>query len=234
MQLRVAICEDDRLICKDTQRRILELRPEYEISAYDTGEELLLTNGAFDLIFLDIELPGKDGMRIARELRERKYAGLIIFLTSHMEFMQEAFKVRAFRFLNKPIQMEGLDETLTEAEKEIFADKRMILTDYGVKILISVSDILFIESRKNKTIIHTLHEVLETNETLKHWLQELGNTGFLQVHKSYVISLRYIKMFETDFVTLHDTQIRIPVSRRNAGMVKKAFFDYVRANAKYM
>lgn len=234
MQLKVAICEDDKMISEDTQRRILEIRSDYVIDTYSTGEELLLTDKGYDIVFLDIEMPGKDGMSVAKELREKKYCGHIIFLTSHTEFMPEAFKVKAFRFLEKPIKMEELDETLAESEKEIFMDKKLIVTDYGAEILINISDILYVEAQKNKTLIYTFDDELETNFTLKYWMQELGDVDFFKVHKSYIVSLRHIKAFDVDCVILHGLGVRIPVSRRNTSFVKKAFFDYVRANAKYM
>lgn len=234
MRLKVAICEDDEILCEGTKQRILEIRPDYVIDMYPTGEELLLTEKGYDIVFLDIEMPGRDGMCIAKKLREKKYSGHIIFLTSHTEFMQDAFKVRAFRFLEKPIKMEELDETLVESEKEIFMDKKLIVTDYGAEILINISDILYVEAQKNKTLIYTFNDELETNYTLKYWMQELGSVDFFKVHKSYIVSLRHIKAFDVDCVILHGLGVRIPVSRRNVSLVKKAFFDYVRANAKYM
>ncbi len=234
MQLEVAICEDDILLCEDTQRRILELRPEYKIDIYHRGEEILLTKKKYDIIFLDIEMPGKDGMTIAKELRAAKYMGHIIFLTSHTEFMPDAFKVKAFRFLEKPVQVEDLEETLAESEKEIFVEKKVILVDYGAEVLVNLSDILYIEAKKNKTVIYTLNEVLETNYTLKYWIKELGSADFFQVHKSFVVSLRHIRNVETENVTLHGTDTRVPVSRRNSSAVKKAFFDYIKMHAKYI
>lgn len=234
MQLKVAICEDDTILCEHAKQRILEIRPDYLIDTYFTGDELLLTDARYDIVFLDIEMPGRDGMCIAKELRAKKYSGHIIFLTSHTEFMPEAFKVKAFRFLDKPIKVEDLEETLVESEKEIYQDKKLIIADYGVERLINVSDILYIEVQKNKTLIHTIYEVLETNYTLKYWVRELGTKDFFQVHKSYIVSLRNIKEFNVDCVRLRGTEVSVPVSRRNVSSVKKAFFDYVRANAKYI
>lgn len=234
MQLKVAICEDDAILCENAKQRILEIRPDYMIDTYFTGEELLLANQGYDIVFLDIEMPGRDGMCIAKELRAKQYSGHIIFLTSHIEFMPEAFKVKAFRFLDKPINVDDLEETLVESEKEIFLDKKLIVTDCGVAVLVNVSDILYVEARKNKTLIYLTNELLETNYTLKYWSQELGINDFFQVHKSYIVSLRNIKEFDVDCVRLHGSEVSVPVSRRNVSVVKKAFFDYVRANAKYI
>lgn len=234
MQLKVAICEDDAILCENAKQRILEIRPDYMIDTYFTGEELLLANQGYDIVFLDIEMPGRDGMCIAKELRAKQYSGHIIFLTSHIEFMPEAFKVKAFRFLDKPINVDDLEETLVESEKEIFLDKKLIVTDCGVAVLVNISDILYVEARKNKTLIYLTNELLETNYTLKYWSQELGINDFFQVHKSYIVSLRNIKEFDVDCVRLHGSEVSVPVSRRNVSVVKKAFFDYVRANAKYI
>lgn len=234
LQLEVAICEDDKIMREDIQRRILELRPDYAIDTYHIGEDVLLAKKSYDIIFLDIEMPGKDGMTIAKELRAQKYEGHIIFLTSHTEFMPDAFKVKAFRFLEKPIQMEDLEETLTESEKEIFVEKKVILADYGAEVLVNLSDILYIEAQKNKTVVYTSREVVETNYTLKYWLQELGTVDFFQVHKSYIVSLRHIRNVEVNCVSLHGTDVKVPVSRRNASVVKNVFFNYIKMNAKFM
>lgn len=234
MQLKVAICEDDTILCEDAKQRILKIRPDYLIDTYFTGDELLLTDARYDIVFLDIEMPGRDGMCIAKELREKKYSGHIVFLTSHTEFMPQAFKVKAFRFLDKPIKVEDLEETLVQSEKEIYQDKKLIIMDYGVERLINVSDILYIEVQKNKTLIYTIYEVLETNYTLKYWVRELSTKDFFQVHKSYIVSLRNIKEFDVDCVRLHGTEVSVPVSRRNVSTLKKVFFDYVRSNAKYI
>lgn len=234
MQIRIGICEDEEVICEDVKRKIQELRENYIIDTYSTGEKLLLAELNYDIVFLDIELPGKNGLKVAWELRNRKYNGHIIFLTSHTEFMQDAFKVKAFRFLEKPIKKSDLEETIMESEKEILMNKKMIITDYGAEILIHLSDILYIESNKNKTIIHTLNDKLETKYTLKYWLEELENAYFFQVHKSYIVSLRHIEAFDIDYVKLHGTNSKVPVSRRNASAVKKAFFDYVKTNGRCM
>lgn len=147
-------------------------------------------------------------------------------MTIHTEFMAEAFKVKAFRFLNKPIKVSDLEETLRELEKEMFLDRKLIVIDYGSEILLNVADILYIEARKNKTIIYTLDNVFETNCTLKYWKQKLDANDFIQIHKSYIVSLRHIKAFDVDCVWLHASKISVPVSRRNISLVKKRYRDY--------
>ena len=179
-------------------------------------------------------MPGKDGMCIAKELRQRNYTGHIIFLTSHTDFMPEAFKVKAFRFLIKPIQQQKLQEALIESEREIKKEKRRIVVDYGKNVLIYDSDIVYIEAQRNRTLLHTEKEILETNETLKYWEQELSIDDFLKVHKSYLVSLRYIRIVDSDGIVLYGTEEKIPVSRRNMVLVKKAFYAYIKDHVKVL
>lgn len=232
MQLKVAVCDDETIICEDTKRKIIEIKSDYTVDIYNNGLEIVSVGKKYDIIFLDIEMPERDGMSIAKELREQRYQGHIIFLTSHTEFMPDAFRVKAFRFLEKPVDVEELKETVLEAEKEIFDKKQMVVTDYGAEILINISNILYVEAKKNKTIIHTIDERIETNHTLKYWIKELGTAHFCQAHKSYLVSLRYIKRVDADSVTLHYTDAEIPVSRRSVASVRKAFFAYIKENAK--
>ena len=232
MQLNIAVCDDEPIICEDIRKKILEIKTDYQVDIYSTGAEIVSADKRYDLIFLDIEMPGKDGMIIAKELREKGYKGNIVFLTSHTEFMPEAFKVRAFRFLEKPVKTGELEEPLSEDEKELVNNKKIIVADSGEHIIINISDILYVEGKKNDTIIHMTDGSIETKKTMKYWLTELGEGQFCQVHKSYLVSLRYIKEVYTDRVTMQYIDDEIPVSRRNAALVKKVFFDYIKSNAK--
>ena len=105
MRLKVAVCDDEKIICNEIKKRLLEIRPEFEVLLFSSGDELIKSDKNFDLIFLDIEMPQLDGMETAQILRKNHKNEYIIFLTSHSELMAEAFKVKAFRFLEKPIEL---------------------------------------------------------------------------------------------------------------------------------
>ncbi len=230
--IRIAICDDEEIICKGTKKSILELRPEYEVDIYNSGEQLVLSDMEYDIVFLDIEMPDKDGMTIAKELRDNNYSGHIVFLTGHTEFMTDAFKVKAFRFLEKPIDMEELAETFEGLEKETFECSKIVVANGGIQILINVSDILYIKSKRNKSLVYTLNDVIETNNTLKYWLQKLDDAGFIMVHRTCIVSLRHIMEIDEESVFLSSEYIKVPIARRNIGMVKKSFLEYVKKNSR--
>ena len=234
MNFNIAICDDEKIFCETLQRLILKQRPCYCIDIYYAGNDLLSAKKDYDMIFMDIGMPDGDGMCTARELRSLDYTGHIIFLTSHMEYIQDAFKVKAFRFLQKPIDFNVLGETLEEFEKEIMEVHRLIVSDYGSEFLISVADILFIEteSMRNGTKIHLKNRCVQTSHTLKYWVRELEGLDFFQIHKSYVVSLRHIKKIDDNKVMMYGCDLQLPVSRRNFSAFRKVLFHYVSVHAK--
>ncbi len=233
MELCVAICDDEQIITDDLKLRLLEYKPDFQIDVFHSGKNLLENPNKYDIIFLDIEMPEMSGMEVATELRNANYNGHLIFLTSHTEFMPDAFKVKAFRFLRKPINNEDFQETIKEAEKEIINNKKLIVysTD-GIK-LINLNDLICFETIKYNTYLYTKDGSIETRKSMREWMEILGTEHFIQVHKSFGIALRYIDTIGADYIIMRYTEMKVPVSRRKIGNVKKAFFEYIKKYALF-
>lgn len=129
--INIAICDDEPGVLGDMYRRVSRLRPEYSAECFGSGGELLKSKKRFDIVFLDIEMPGLDGMETARRLNERSGGIYIIFLTSHAQYMREAFKVRAYRYLVKPVDDKELCESVVHAEREILGRSTVASTVDG-------------------------------------------------------------------------------------------------------
>lgn len=156
-----------------------------------------------------------------------------MFLTSHTEFMPDAFKVRAFRFLQKPMVDSAFREAVEEAEKEIVNHKKILVhTTEGTR-LISLKDIIYFETIRNYTYIHMKQGEIETRKTLREWMDMIGKEHFYQVHRSYVIALRYIETIDNDGVVMKYSNVKIPVSRRKHKEARDAFFAYVKKYAMF-
>lgn len=233
MNLRVAICDDEAIIANDIKNRLLGCKPDYIADIYQSGKKLLESGQEYDLIFLDIEMQGMNGMETALKLRKNGYEGNLVFLTSHTEFMPEAFKVKAFRFLHKPIDEAAFCEAVNEAENEVRNNKKLLVNTSEGTMVISLKNILYLEASRNYTFIHMIHEEIETRKTLVEWMDILGSEEFYRVHRSYVISLRHIKTICRDGVVMNYLSVQIPVSRRRIGQLKDAYFDYVKNNAMF-
>lgn len=110
--MNIAICDDERIFRDTLEQAIRAQLKICSIRQFVCGEDLLREAADFDVIFLDIEMPGLNGMQTAEMIRKLSKEIRIVFLTSHGEFVHDAFRVRAFRYLSKPIEPSTLQETL--------------------------------------------------------------------------------------------------------------------------
>ncbi len=232
MKLKIAICDDEQILCESAKESILNLKNGYEVDTYFSVYELMDSYILYDAIFLDIEMPGKNGMETAYDLRNKGYKGEIVFLTSHSEFMQEAFKVRAYRFITKPICDYDLEESLNQLENEIRENEIISIESFGKNQFVYVKDIIYIEAKKKYTVIYMCNGIIETAYSLKYWFERLSDKDFFQVHKSYIVSMYYILVIETGSIHLREIGISIPVSRRRYSDVRQKYFEYVNLHAR--
>lgn len=234
MQLRIAICDDEEIISNKIKEQLKSINSKFNITTFNSGEQLLNSKETFDLILLDIEMKGLDGIETANLIRKRKNKEFIIFLTSHSEFMPEAFKVKAFRFLCKPLEMDKFKEAICEVEKEILNNRRIAINEKGKVELINIQDIIYVEAFGDGTYIYTKNDVLESNRQLKYWMSELGTEHFFQTHRSYFVALRYIKKLNNNEVKTNYINHLIPISRRNNVALKDALFTYIKKYARFI
>ena len=128
----IAICDDEKIFREQIISYLLKYNNKFNIFEYYNGYDLLESEKIFDIIFLDIEMDNINGMIVAEKLRERGVSSIIIFFTSHHEYVHDAFKVKAFRFLNKPIDKVKLVEAILDAETEILNTEKIIISKKGV------------------------------------------------------------------------------------------------------
>ena len=230
--MKIAVCDDEPLLCKEIIRRIQRLSPGEDIFEFHNGKELLNSGESFDLVFLDIDMPEMGGMETASLLCRRRRDTLIIFLTGSREHILEAFKVRAFRYICKPVNPEEFHEAFFSAKQELCERVMISVRHDHVTCTILLDDVICFEAYGDGTYIYTDEEVYTSARSLKSWLDEVGDHCFFQVHRSYAISLRYIQSIETDTITMRGQNLVVPVSRRSRTALKEAFLAYMKENAR--
>ncbi len=234
MELKVAVCDDEINLAQIVKQKILQFRESEEIEIFTSGEELLSSSLDYNIIFLDIEMPKQDGMQVAKCLLERRYEGQIVFLTSHSEFIQEAFKVKAYRYLFKPIKDEQLREVITSTEAELAETRVMITVNKDRVESVRLKDIIYLEAARNKTFLVLKTGEMECNKPMKEIFEMLGSSEFIQIHKSYVVSLRYIKKIGQKNLQLEEVIPELPLSRRKKAEVEEKYLQYVKKHAVYL
>ena len=116
--MRIAICDDEKNIRELIGNKVLKQYPEADIVFFQSGEELLLSDNHIDILFLDIQMSGRNGMETARELRKKDKNVILIFVTAVEEYVFQAFDVGAFNYIVKPIDDTKFADVLCRAVAE--------------------------------------------------------------------------------------------------------------------
>lgn len=229
--LRIAVVDDEPIILKKIADKIKELSDGFEeeciIEKFTDGFELLArhSENAFDIIFLDIDMPGIFGTDIAKKLRERHAESEIVFVTNKDEMVYEAIKYMPFRFIRKTRFNDEIYEAIVQLVKKR-SEKNALLVfsiDNGKKT-VNVVDIIYIEVQSHKLYVHIqkngIHFTAKGN--LKDVEKELAYHGFIKIHQSYLVNYRYINAINRKSIIL-DNGESLPISRGKYESVQKSF-----------
>lgn len=230
--MEIAICDDERQICQLLQNKIeryyFSQDLPFNIHIYEDGNNLLESNlNKIDVLFLDIDMPGKNGMEIANEIRRFNKDLLIVFLTAYSEYVFESFKVDTFRYLLKPLDDQELVEVLDAALDKIQIDKDEYLNFHfqGEIYSMRYKDIIYIEGMKEKIWIHCTNETYRWRGALKNLQELLKDKGFFQVHRSYIINMDKIQRYNSKIIYLEGNK-EVPVSRYKLDAFKEEYIRF--------
>lgn len=231
--MRIAVCDDSRQMREQVGACINAFDVEYEVVEFEDGSGLVGSKEQFDLVFLDIEMPILDGMSAAKKLREQKNDVPIVFLTSHDEMVYNAFKVKAFRFLRKPVDYKEVHDVLCAIEEEMSHTEKIMITQKRKVWELPLKKVLYLEAYGDGTYIYdTWGNVYESSEQLKVWEGKLQNKYFYRIHKSFLIALEHVRGVENDIVKIGESKVSLKIARRNVGEFKKAYLEYIDKHAK--
>lgn len=232
--MRIAVCDDEELFrieFKSVLDKVL-INAEYDIDTFSGGSSLYeaFIKEPFDLVFLDIEMPGIDGITLAKRLRALSENVHIVFLTSHIEYALEGYEVNALRYLVKPVDINKLGEVLKYIQDKKNNSRQIMIKQEGEDIVIDLSDVIYIESMDKNVRIVTSKKEYITRYNISDYEEELKNNGFFRIHRSYLISLSKVKKIVKNDVVM-DGDSSLPVSRSNVKALKEALYSYVEGTA---
>jgi two-component system LytT family response regulator len=207
----------------------------------DTGSQLIASQQP-DLLFLDIQMPGKSGFDLLKELPKIDFE--VVFITAYDRFGIQAIKFSALDYLLKPININEFLLAVAKAEEKIRSKKESSNIQNLLKYLkggkevpkialptlkeimyVKVSDILRCEAENNYTNFHLINgEHVLVCKTLKEFADLLKPHNFLRSHQSHLVNIDCIKSFlkEDGGILLLTNRERVPISRQNREMVKEA------------
>lgn len=242
--MRIGICDDEKEIREELKAKIKERIGSSvsdcgrmgEIVSYGTGEELLADENVPDILFLDIHMPGKDGMEAAGELRRKKKGLILIFVTALEEYVFQAFDVGAFHYLVKPFSDERfynvLDKAVAEYEenrqedhKNADREKRyMVVKSRGSRIKVILDTILYAEVFNRKIVLYTTEGEVEYYGKMTELQTRLGE-DFYRTHRGYLVNFQYVKKYDSSSVMMENGKQVIMSKQQFSGFVK-AYLRY--------
>lgn len=230
-----ALVVDDEAPARSELRYLLEEAGGVEVvgEASSSMEALQLIQAfPYDVIFLDIDMPGINGVQMAEVLATLERQPAVVFVTAHSEHAVKAFEVAATDYLIKPVEADRLRQALDrlapgEADKSVKIE-RVPVEKGGKKLLLQAEDIFYVMAKDDYTYLHTDGERFLSTISLSALEKKLESFGFFRVHRRFLVSLGKVKevvpMYGgTLLLTLSDKEgTQVPVSRRRVSSLKKA------------
>lgn len=244
----VMIADDEEGIRLILRKRI-EKTPGFILTCEAAdGEEALRL---FDekrpkVVFLDVDMPGLNGLELARQIQDRAPTSIIIFATGHEEYREEAFEVYAFDYLVKPFRLERLDNTLQrvlavtgrKGPAPVAASVKVVRPAVNGRIMLrhkdgisflGQQDILLVQREDRSTVFYTRDgSRYETADTLSEAMEKLDPSLFFRCHKSYIVNLSKIRNITpygrwTYVIQLEDTRQDALITRDKYEELEKLF-----------
>ncbi len=236
--LRVAVCDAEGPMRDQLEERVREMLPDAVTESFSSGKELLESGTEADILLLDIQMPGMDGLEAARQFRQKRKDALILFVTAAPEYVFEAFDVGAFHYLVKPLSEERFREVFGKAVREAERRKRkggetgeryMMVQSGGVHTKVLFRDIVYAEVFGRKVIIHTRSGDTEYYGRLSELEQKAG-ADFFRPHRSYLIHFSFVRKYDAKTIVLE--RGTVPVAKQNYPEFVRRYLQYNRTKGR--
>lgn len=235
MELHIAICDDDRHYASKLEDTLMKLVSTMEgihfhIDIYESGEALLraMKQTAYHLVYLDMEMPGVDGIAVAERIRKVDLTLLIIFVTSHSSYMYKSFQVQPFWFLLKPIEDKEFHIAtvkaieLTKQQNDVFT---FVMNQQIHHIRISEMMYITVE-RGKKLVIVTTDQSYSYYGKLGELALQLEPYHFCRIHSGYVVNWEFVRALGKNEVVL-TSGTTLPVSRTKSSHALKSYHHFI-------
>ncbi len=215
MQYIIGICDDETLQLKINNIYIKEIAARNHINvivkAFNNSSQLFtyLQKEPLDILYLDIELGEESGIEIAEKLTGRYPNIIVVFITGHREYTNQAFDVEALGYIVKPVDEHKLERNMKKVLTQVYGIKTrlsgssLVVTEENIKKKIIQSDIIYIERLQTKSIIHTKTRNYQVYEPITSLCERLEK-NFLRLNQSEVVNSKEILKIEGNTVFLRN------------------------------
>lgn len=232
--MKIAICDDSRVMLAREEKSIKAIRPNDEIRVYDNPTKLINELNEFepDVVFWDIDLnEEKSGIDYAVKVNEKLPDAQIVFVSQYAEYAVKAHRADHCYYVLKDEMEDRIGDVFKRVESRIQGNKRSLEGIYITalhakeKNFVYLKDIVYISTNQRHMDVHTTNGVYVTNNKLDNFLEELGECDIVRCHQSFAINLSNIENYSREAVTMKAGDY-VPISRKYIASVREAFVRY--------
>lgn len=219
--IKIAVCDAmpqmAQQLGKIIRKHIKETNLKYEISdvdIYNDAESIVSCAGKYNIIFLEIDMPGLDGIEAGRLIRKINPNALIIIASDRIERFKETYEINALRFITKPYDEEELSSVLSTVEEKISGLKtiRVFKNRFGIDLM--QKDIMYIEAYESEARIHTMLGEYRLDESLNSLENRLDNRFFIRISRSYIVNMRWIIKYDNGILKIGNCKFSVSRGKR--------------------
>lgn len=206
VKMRIALCDRNKSFLKQIKNMIYKYaeakRLDIVVDCYLSGEDMISSGESYNVFILGYGLMGANGLEIAKQLRCDNELSFIIFISDYTDFVFEAFKVRPYRFLVRPV-----------SEQQLFIVLDELFNDYGKSypiwlkcgediVCLSTYQIVYLEADNKHCLVHLENECLRANRTMACVYEKLPKYCFIKINRAFIVNADYIFKYNSDCVVL--------------------------------
>ncbi len=230
LKMLIAICDNDNL----SRGRLISHLKNYEIkneirfniSAFRSGEALLLSHQKFDLVFLEYDLPKANGITVVKKLQAKSNNFRFVFITNNADVILDSFEVHPYSFLLKPIRERQVHSILDSVIRQKYSVSTVSVMNDGKLHLIPSREIIYLEGDGKYCIIRTRRDTLHSSKNLSELCLELPKNTFFRTHRSFAVNMHYISEISDNCVTF--------VNGEKALISRSHFDEFIDAYKKFI
>lgn len=230
---RVGIVEDEaecrKMLRELTERYAAENQRQITIHEFSDGNKVVQNyRPDYDILLLDIQMPGMNGMEAAKKIREKDPDVVLVFITNMAQYAIKGYEVGALDFILKPVNYEAFSMRFTRAIGRVRSreGKKICLNLLDGARWIDVRKIYYVETQRGMLWYHTEEGVFSVRGALKDVQKELEECHFEKCNQCYLVNLKYVSEIRKNIVVVAEDELEI--SRRKRNVFMEAVMDYLK------
>lgn len=231
--MKIAVVDDYREDAQRLQQYLQQYQMindlAYQIQVFQSSIEFLETfRGEYDIVFLDVEMPGSDGLEVAREIRAMDQSVGIIFVTNMAQYAVNGYEVNAIDFMVKPVGYYVFTEKLEKAFRFVQSRNQhdiLLKTEDGI-LRLGLEDIYYIEKDRDYLIFHCKEGDYRKIGSIRDLKEKLETLSFAECMAGCLVNIDHVNWVGKDMIRLRAGH-ELPLSRRQKKPFTQAYINYV-------